>query len=476
MDLHKKLLILIIVFTFLVRILFVFYSPLRGWDETVYLNLGRQLSEQPLNYSLQNSGWNDFIPADDPVYAWPNIGFRAPLLPYTLSIFYFFNLDFLIPFLLPFFAALSAFLVYILGKELFNRRAGLYAAFLFSLLPVHIFASGQIWTDTFVVFFLLLSFISFWRCFERRDNKYKMLFGLFLALALLARYTTLWLGPVFLFYLLLKEKSFKFLKDKYLWYGAGVFLLTLLPWLLYGFVYYDNPLGAFVHVFQASAYWGGVQPWTFFLQSAWLNFSVIASLFLLALFYVSFKKRWLRREIILLLAWVIFFFLVVSFMPHKENRFILPIVPSVCLLVGFLLSELKRFGNLILGFVGAILLISVAGVAATYENKANDQATTCFWEANKFLANQEHNSLILTNQSPISYYYTRKENKLYPDPWKFDSLREELDKNYIGREVYFLYSNYDMPQESKIQDDLDDNLTKAFKCTKDRGYAAVYHL
>src|SRR3989344_6004346 len=375
MDLHKKLLILIIVFTFLVRILFVFYSPLRGWDETVYLNLGRQLSEQPLNYSLQNSGWNDFIPADDPVYAWPNIGFRGA------------------PFFLP------------------------------------------------PLFFFFFFFFFF-----------------------------------FLFYLLLKEKSFKFLKDKYLWYGAGVFLLTLLPWLLYGFVYYDNPLGAFVHGFQASAYWGGVQPWTFFLQSAWLNFSVIASLFLLALFYVSFKKRWLRREIILLLAWVIFFFLVVSFMPHKENRFILPIVPAVCLLVGFLLSELKRFGNLILGFVGAILLISVAGVAAIYENKANDQATTCFWEANKFLANQEHNSLILTNQSPISYYYTRKENKLYPDPWKFDSLREELDKNYIGREGYFLYSNYDMPQESKIQDDLDDNLTKAFKCTKDRGYAAVYHL
>ena len=204
MEKTDQLIIFVLIFSFLIRIAFLFYSPLRGWDETVYLNLGRDLSRNPFSYSLLNSPWNDFIPSTDIIYGWPNIGFRAPLLPYILSIFYALNLNFLIPIIVPFFATLSVFLVYIFGKKLFDKKIGLYSAILFSLAPIQVFYSEKIWTDPLIVFFILLTFISFWEGYEKENKKHKILFGLFLALSLLARYTTLWIAPVFLFYFLIR--------------------------------------------------------------------------------------------------------------------------------------------------------------------------------------------------------------------------------------------------------------------------------
>src|SRR3989338_9937960 len=115
----NKWLIAIFVIALLIRIIFVFSSPVKIWDETVYANLGYDLSHNPLDYSVANNGWSDFIPSGgDDFYAWPKMGFRAPLLPYFLSIFYLFNLGFLVNFFIAFIGALSVCLVYLLGKRM----------------------------------------------------------------------------------------------------------------------------------------------------------------------------------------------------------------------------------------------------------------------------------------------------------------------------------------------------------------------
>ena len=73
----------------------------------------------------------------------------------------------------------------------------------------------------------------------------------------------------FLFYFLIRDKSLKFLKDKYLWYAIGIFFWTLVSWFIYSFKYYGNILGAFIHGFKAAGYWGGVQSWNFFFVNSW---------------------------------------------------------------------------------------------------------------------------------------------------------------------------------------------------------------
>jgi 4-amino-4-deoxy-L-arabinose transferase-like glycosyltransferase len=475
MEKTDKLIILVLIFSFLIRIIFLFYSPFRGWDETVYLNLGRDLSKNPFIYSLFNKGWNDFIPSTDIIYGWPNIGFRAPLLPYILSIFYALKLNFLTQIITPIFATLSVFLVYILGKKLFDKKIGLYSAILFALVPIHVLSSGKIWTDILVVFFILLTFISFWQGYEKNNKKHKVLFGLFLALSLMARYTTLWITPVFLFYFFIRDKSLKFLKDKYLWYAIGVFFLVLIPWFIYGFKYYGNILGGFIHGFKASSYWGGVQSWSFFFENSWAIFSITGILFVISLLYILFKKEFLKREIYLLLIWVIFYSAIVITMPHKEARFIMPIVPVICLLSGFFINKIKKYKDIIFGLICIALIASLLILFKIEYQNSKAGVNICFSDGNKFLADNsiDKNSLIVTNQLPIVHYYTQKEVHLYPDPWNLSILKNIIDLNHSSKAVYMFFANYDMT-DNTIKKDLDNNFEKVFECSKGWGYSAIY--
>jgi 4-amino-4-deoxy-L-arabinose transferase-like glycosyltransferase len=476
LDKTDKLLIILLIISFGIRIISFLYSSIRGWDETVYLNLGKDLSTNPFLYSLQNSNWSDYIPSSDLIYSWPNIGFRAPLLPYFLSLFNFIHLEFIIPVIIPLFATASVFLVYILGKELFNKKIGLYSAVIFSLVPIHIYCSGKIWADAFALFFILLTFVSFWKGYEKNNKKHKVLFGLFFGLSLLARYTTMWLAPVFPFYFLFRNESIKFLKDKYLWFTIGLFLIILIPWFIYGFVYYNNPLGSFIHGFKAANYYGGIQAWGYFFENSWRIFSVTEILFIFSLLFVFLKKEYLKKEVSLLLIWVIFFGAMTMIMPHKEDRYILIVVPAICLLSGLFISKIGRYKNIIFVFICLILLFSNWDAFKLGYEISKDKTNICFSEGNKFLAGNfiEGDSLVMTNQSPIVHYYTNKRIIFYPDVLKIDSIRNLIDSNYRDETVYILFTNFDMPKENDLKNELDNNFEKVFECSKTPGYSAVY--
>jgi len=75
---RNNIIIAIFIIALIIRILFVFSMPVKLWDETVYANLGYDLSKNISDYSFSN-GWSDFIPSgSDLIYAWPKAGFRAP--------------------------------------------------------------------------------------------------------------------------------------------------------------------------------------------------------------------------------------------------------------------------------------------------------------------------------------------------------------------------------------------------------------
>jgi len=205
---------------------------------------------------------------------------------------------------------------------MFNKKVAFYSAILFSLIPLHIIYSAKILTGVLFTFFVLLTFISFWKGYEEKNKKHKILFGIFLALALLSRYTALWIMPIFFLYFLAKDKSLKFIKDKYLGYSILAFFGTLIPWFIYGIFEYNNPIGQFIHGAKASAYWGGFQSWNFFFIHWWNMFSIIGIIFIVALIYILCKKEFIKKEIYLLLIWFAFFLGMAIYMPHKEKRFI----------------------------------------------------------------------------------------------------------------------------------------------------------
>ena len=463
---QTKIALIIFITSLIIRIIFVFSSPTPYWDETVYANIGYDLSRNPFDYSLQKSGWSDFIPAsDDFNYNWPKLGFRAPLLPYSLSLLYLLNLDFFISFFMPIIGALSAVLVFYLGKKLFNQQAGVYSAVIFSLIPLHVIFSSKILTDAYATFFIILSFISFYKGYEENNKTFKIFFGFFLALALLARYTVLWIIPVFFFYFLIKDKFLKFLKDKYLWFAVLIFFLTLSPWFIYGISEYNNPFGAFIHGVRAASYWGGTQSWSFFFQYSWEALSIIAPIFLFSLFYIFYKKQIIKKQIYLLFIWFLFFLIIAMLMPHKETRFLMPIIPSICLLTGFALDKIKKYKNLVFVLIIIILFVSLSSLFIKDYNRSYTNTNKCFLQANTFLKSQG-NIKIVTDQSSIVYYLTKQETMYYPPI------------NLIPENYHILFSDYGMPlfneENQKIKEELDSNFKKIFECSLDGSYSAVY--
>lgn len=465
-----RYLIIILALAFALRLFFAFSSPVLWWDEAVYANLGYDLSHNPFDYSFNNS-WSDFVPAGESPYSWPNAGFRAPLLPYLLGIFYLLKLDFLILLIMPVIGTLCVFFAYVFGKNLFNKKAGLISAFFLAILPLHVFFSGKILTDVFSSFFILLSFICFWKGFEQNNNKYKILFGLFLALALLSRYTVLWIMPVFLIYFLIKNKNFNFLKDRYLWYSILLFFIVLIPLFIYSQLTYRNPLGAFIHGFKALGV--GNQSWFFFFSN-WLEmFSLIGIIFIFSLIYIIYKKEYKTKQVYFLLISIIFFLFLAIFMKNKEERFILPIAACICLLAGFLIEKIK-IKKIFFIIILAILLFSAYFVYFGFmENKENIN-TRCFNQAVDFLKQKNETYTTVSESSVLFYYYLKKESGYYPGELSFESL----SNIHSGKKVYFIYTKFDsgFNQEKLdiLHNILDKNYKKEFECKEDAKYNFIY--
>jgi len=480
MKRETKLLVILFIIAFIIRIIFVFSTPVQIWDETVYANLGYDLSNNPLDYSVAHNGWSDFIPSGgDNFYAWPKMGFRAPLLPYLLMPLYFFHLDFLVLFFVAIVGAFSICLVYLLGKKLFNEKVALYSAILFLLIPLHVVYSAKILTDVFFTFFVLLTFLSFWKGYEEGNKKHKVLFGIFLALTLLSRYTALWIMPIFLIYFLVRDNSLKFLKDKYLGYSILAFFGTLIPWFIYGISEYHSPFGAFIHGFKASGYWGGLKSWTFFFQYWWHMFSISGFVFIVALIYILYKKEFFKKEIYFLLIWFAFFLGMAIYMPHKEDRFILAIVPTIALISGYFIDKIKKYKKFILIGIIIIALLSLSSQFYTTYNNSYTDTNNCYLKSLNFLNNVKGNSVIITDESTVVYYYTKLETHFYPNPWNYSILKSWVKSDYSDKQVYALFGDYIIKPEGeseKIKKDLEENSEKVFECSKGDGYSAVYKI
>lgn len=480
MDFHQiikknKWLIAVFVIALLVRVVFVFSMPIKLWDETVYLNLGYDLSKNPLDYSFSN-GWSDFVPSGgDEFYGWPKAGFRAPLLPYIISLFYAVKLDFLIDFLMAFMGALSTILVYKLGKELFNEKVGLISSLLLALIPLHVFYSGRLLTEVLFTFFVLLTFLSFWKGYEKNSRNHKILFGVFLALSLLSRYTVLWIMPIFLLYFLIRDRSLKFLKDKYLWYSVLTFFITLIPWMIYGIFVYRNPFGALIHGFKASAYWGGIQDWSFFFDYWWQMFSIVGFIFVVALAYIIYNKSFLKREVYFLLIGFIFFLGMAIYMPHKEDRFIVPIIPNMIVLSSYFISKINLSKKVVFLIVLTLILSLTSNFYDTSKLYHNTN-TNCFKQIESNLENLKEEVLIVSENSPLFRYYTKQETAYYPNKLSESKLKE-IEKS-TNNTVYFVFTKFNSGFETEKWQNLNNIMKRdynlVFECPEDKEVNWIY--
>ncbi|HOV89391.1 MAG TPA: glycosyltransferase family 39 protein [Syntrophorhabdaceae bacterium] len=316
---------------FLMSWIFFFYGlgdySLKDPDEGRYAEIPREMVESGdlivprLNYVRYFE--------KPPLFYWTVAGFY--------SVFGINEWSFRIP------CALSAFflvfLLYVFSKRWFGEKIAFFSSLILAS-SFGFFSMARIVTlDMFFTLWLSCSLFSFYGFYREKKPFYIYLFYICLALATLTKgivVIVLMLITIFIF--LLTEKKLSFLKEIKPLGGAAIYLAITLPWFIiisvkerefFYFFFIDQHFlrfftskhkrtGNILYFFPVL--FGGLFPWSFFLPRAILNL-------------------WKREGLRLFLIWSFVVFAFFSVSGSKLLPYILPIFPSLALIIGTLFGE-----------------------------------------------------------------------------------------------------------------------------------------
>lgn len=129
-------------------------------------------------------------------------------------IYYYFMAPFLLLFgynpvgpavMVAIFGIATVWLIYRIGKEFFNERAGLVCAFLYALSPLVVAYSRSSWNPNPMPFFSLLFIYFLYKATEQKKTLYFLVSGFFLGIAMQLHYLAVFLAAVVIFYIFLSK-------------------------------------------------------------------------------------------------------------------------------------------------------------------------------------------------------------------------------------------------------------------------------
>lgn len=129
----------------------------------------------------------------------------------------------------------SVFILYLLGSLLYSHAVGLVSGLLFAFTINHVYISRTGLQESYVIFFLLLTAYLFIKALK--DDRYFLWAGASLGLALLTKYNSFILVPIFLTYLSIFERGM--MRNKKLWIGVLFAVLIFSPVVIYNLKLYQ---------------------------------------------------------------------------------------------------------------------------------------------------------------------------------------------------------------------------------------------
>jgi hypothetical protein len=282
---------------------------------------------------------------------------------------------------------LNCFFVYLLGKNAFSRGAGLFAAALLAVHPLHVQNSHFITVDVLLTTFLTICFLIMYsdpEIFRSGKTRYSLL-GMFAALAMMTKITA---GPVLISALVFHYLSVRsdskgvgfrsYFLDKRLLFFVLVFSTVYLagePGILF---HYKKIVGYFLSFFQFSGeavdsgkslLWPidpkTYSPALYYLKVLFPLKYIFLSLLFVAGFVVSCRADFSRNMIFMIFLFSYTFFLIASKKPEWVfSRYLLPILPIFCIYVGISIEKIwnslrdERAYNKVLAVVILALIFS----------------------------------------------------------------------------------------------------------------------
>jgi len=351
--------------------------------------------------------------------------------------------------------------VYLIGKEMFNRKAGLFAAFLQTVFWQDLFFTQRFMLGIPSMAFGLMGVYFFWKGYVKKELKrYWIYMGLFLGLSAMTRHTGFLFLIVIIFYMFAVER-FRFLKQKDLWKALGIVIglqaISVLSVLYFSkgnwesrYLFTEgsglggslsNPMGisGFFQYFKMmfSTYFGSMVGWIIILSLVYavVKLCLIGDVILKSKNYNKSRELFL---ILLILANLIFFG---YFVNHVEPRYIMYAFPAIFLLLGSQLTGISK--NTKNKKVMIAILLAVALILAFTQIKIADPILKN--KAGSYLQVKESGYWIKANSNPEDFIISRSipQHKIYSSrdvAWPandteqgmIDFIREKNPKYFVA--------------------------------------------
>ena len=261
----------------------------------------------------------------------------AYLTTYYLTAFSFFIFgqnEFAARFPAVIFGTFLIWLVYYVGRRIFNREIGLGAALLTAFSYIQIAWSRQARSYPILEVFFLSTLYLFYLFSKTKKLIYGLLFGLFLLLTIWTHTLGLILIPIILFYLLTRKTGFKFL--------SKTNFLILFGCLLVVFIYFNEfwPKLKWLISEKLPLLLMGENFLSYYHSLFWRQYSLLTFLCFLGLISLWIKKEKEKFWFFLLSLGV--YFLLASFFLHVPfEKYILPIFPMFFLIAVYGLWQIS---------------------------------------------------------------------------------------------------------------------------------------
>lgn len=222
------------------------------------------------------------------------------------------------------FSSLSIWILYrITQREFMNDFISLSAAAFLAFCHLHITFAASVMPRICSSFFLLLSFYYLGK--NDHKNIHLFLAGLAMGIAGAIRFSEIIFLLPGIIYLVSKRIPI----NQIIVFGATGFLSFVLIILLGDCLYWNVPFYSFRNIVDYTLVnklsSRGYQSAFFYIShiNQWLNVFIM----ILAVRALGFKKQWLIHQ------WWILPLIILSFLPHKEPRYLIPIIPFITLSV-----------------------------------------------------------------------------------------------------------------------------------------------
>lgn len=352
------MLVLILVLAFIVRLYFFISTPGQAlwWDEA--------------EYGATAKNWALDVPYDLNAQ-------RPPLFQFLWSLAIQIGLsEATIKFLLVLLPSLFlVYAVYLLGSEMFDKKIGLIAAFLTVVSWSFLFWGNRFQPDFFSMVFQVLSIMYMWRHWKTKQTRPVILAAFFAALGFYFKVSALLVPMIFIVFILVKERLSCF-KNKYNYYFALAFIVTLIPYIIWSLVaFHGNPL-AFRQGYTAEFTkfpigWYNLK--FYYSLTEGLLFALFIIGVILALRFLLYldvlvkdKEKCFDPELFGIIALVFISCFYIFYMRNTDDRWVFLWLPFIFFFVGKALMSLYTFlkkYSRILALTGVIVLLAIAGYA-----------------------------------------------------------------------------------------------------------------